>query len=646
MIWSVRSLGLIGACCGVLWGLTTLRAQDAAPPTIEQLQAAANETEAARAAGEPAVTMARMQARQLADKATQLKIEFSKAEATHADLVTKAAAATAALKTAEDERKAALDALTAARKAALDAAGKENAAVTQEAYLQAAAALTAKVTAAKTAADAVPAAHEAATAMLTILAGHPAMIVAADKAVADFAPQLAQAEATYGALAKTALERQIALETAQVEAGLLVSFSKQVAPIFAGRCVACHNARTAKGRLNMETYANLLKGGESGASVVAMNPAESLLHMEIEAGSMPKDADPLTPEQIAVVKKWIETGARLDAGISASAPLITIMPKPTQPNPPEAYRVPVPVTAVAVSPDGTLLATAGYREVILWNAADGQLVRRIMNLAERPHDIAFSADGQQLAVAAGTPGQLGEVKLFHVADGALVRDLFTTDDEVFSVAYSPDGTKLVATCADRSVRVHDLATGNRVVFIEDHADWVLDAAWSPDGTQLATASRDKTSKVFVAATGEAIATFNGHGEPVFGVGFMPDGKHVVSGGRDKKLRVWAVAEAKPIREIGGFGGEVFRMVVTPEGHALSTSSDKHVRLHNLNDGAQIRAFAGHNDWVYAVAWHAGTKRVFSGAHDGEVRIWNYDDGQTVKAFVAAPGYVPATTAAK
>ena len=288
------------------------------------------------------------------------------------------------------------------------------------------------------------------------------------------------------------------------------------------------------------------------------------MYTTVEDHSMPKDADPLTPEQIATIKKWIETGARLDAGIPAMASLITIVPKLVQPMPPESYRVAVPVMALAFSPDGTLLATSGYREVLLWNPADGQLVRRIKNLGERPHDFKFSADGSVLAVAAGTPGQMGEVKLFKVADGTLIADLFTTDDEVFAVAFSPDGTRLAAACADRSVRLFDVATKQQQKLIEDHADWVMDVAWSPDGKKIATASRDKTSKVFDSMTGESLATFNGHGQPVFGVGFLPDGGSVATSGRDNRIRVWAVADAKQAREIA-LGGEVFRITMQGDG---------------------------------------------------------------------------------
>src|SRR5581483_10404666 len=100
-------------------------------------------------------------------------------------------------------------------------------------------------------------------------------------------PELQKAEEAYAALVKDTLTQQIALESALIDAGRLVSFAKSVAPIFTQRCVACHNARTAKGRLNMETYANLAKGGESGPAFVPHKSADSNLQMLIEAGDMP-----------------------------------------------------------------------------------------------------------------------------------------------------------------------------------------------------------------------------------------------------------------------------------------------------------------------------------------------------------------------
>lgn len=425
-------------------------------------------------------------------------------------------------------------------------------------------------------------------------------------------------------------------ETALEPLGRFVSFSRNVAPILAERCIACHNTRSPGGRLNLDSFAALLKGGESGAAVSPHKLDESLLLSMIQDGSMPKDADPLKAEEIAAVKHWITVGAPLDAGIATTADLFDVMPEKSQPLPPNEYRVPIPVTAVAFNPDGSQLASSGYHEVLVWNTADGSLIRRISNVAERIYDLEFSADGSSLAVASGTPGQLGELKLFSSADGTLIRTLVRSRDAVFAVSFSPNGEQLACAGADRSIYVVNVVSGEEVIRIEDHADWVMDINWSPNGQRLVSSSRDKTSKVFEAATGNPVITFAGHGEPVYTAAFLADGTTLVSGGGDKRLRVWNSGDAKEVRAIGGFGGDVFRIQILPGDQILAASGDKAVHLNNAADGAEVRKLAGHNDWVYTLSASLGRKLIASGSYDGEIRLWNSEDGAMTTSFIAIP----------
>ena len=425
-------------------------------------------------------------------------------------------------------------------------------------------------------------------------------------------------------------------ESALEPLGRFVSFSRHVAPILAERCIACHNTRSPGGRLNLDSFAAMSKGGESGAAVAAHKSAESLLLTMIEDGSMPKDADPLKPEEIAIVKHWINVGAPLDAGVPLNADLFDVMPERSQPLPPNEYRVAIPVTAVAFNADGSQLASSGYHEVLVWNTADGSLVRRISNVAERIYDLEFSADGSSLAVAAGTPGQLGELKLFSAVDGSLIRTLVRSRDAMFALSFSPDGQQLASAGADRSIYVVNVATGEESTHIEDHADWVMDVNWSPDGTRLVSSSRDKTCKIFDAATGNPVITFPGHGEPTYSAAFLADSKTVVSGGGDKRLRIWNAADAKEVRAIGGFGGDVFRVQILPGDIILSASGDKAVHQNKAADGAEIRKLTGHNDWVYTLSAHVGHKLIASGSYDGEIRLWNSEDGTMTTSFIAIP----------
>ncbi|MDA1232870.1 MAG: hypothetical protein O2856_19045, partial [Planctomycetota bacterium] len=286
--------------------------------------------------------------------------------------------------------------------------------------------------------------------------------------LAGLEPSLQKLQAESQIIANESFVANHQAEDALEPLGRFVSFSRNVAPILAQRCVACHNTRSPGGRLNLDSFAALLKGGESGAVVSAHKSAESLLISLIEDGSMPKDSDPLSPAEIQIVKQWIDVGAPLDAGVALTADLFEVMPEQTQPLPPAEYRVAIPVTAVAFSPDGNQLASSGYHEVLVWNTIDSTLIRRISNVAERIYDLEFSSDGSMLAVAAGTPGQLGELKLFSAADGQLIRTLVRTRDAVFALSFSPDGQMLACAGADRAINVVNVADGSEVVRIEDH----------------------------------------------------------------------------------------------------------------------------------------------------------------------------------
>lgn len=96
-----------------------------------------------------------------------------------------------------------------------------------------------------------------------------------------------------------------------------VDFKKDVLPILRKNCLACHSAKVADGELVLETPATILKGGDSGPSVIARKGLESLLlkavaHLE-EPFMPPADnvvgAKTLTPQQLGILKLWIDEGA-------------------------------------------------------------------------------------------------------------------------------------------------------------------------------------------------------------------------------------------------------------------------------------------------------------------------------------------------
>ncbi len=86
-------------------------------------------------------------------------------------------------------------------------------------------------------------------------------------------------------------------------------FEQDVKALFAAKCVKCHGGEKAKSGLDLRTATAVKQGGDTGPSVVAGNPAKSLLFDQITSGMMPPGkAAKLTPAEIAIVKTWIEGG--------------------------------------------------------------------------------------------------------------------------------------------------------------------------------------------------------------------------------------------------------------------------------------------------------------------------------------------------
>jgi WD40 repeat protein len=351
---------------------------------------------------------------------------------------------------------------------------------------------------------------------------------------------------------------------------------------------------------------------------------------------MPWEADPLPPEQVAVLKKWIEQGAKYDAE-DPKVDLATIVPPPEHPPAPKDYPNTMPITALAFNGDGSELFVGGYHELTVWNPADGALVRRIGNIGERTYALALSPDGETLAVACGAPGRLGEVRLIDPAGGELKGVLGTSSDVVFDCAFSPDGKQLASCAADGVIRIFAMPEGKETNTITSHSDWVMSLAWSADGKRLASASRDKTAKVFDAETGDLIVTYSGHNQPVKGIAFHPEGKELYSAAADNKIHRWQIEEAKKSADAASFGGEVYKLLSVGD-FLFAGSADKTARQLELKTHKEIRKFTGHADWVLSAAYHDGTQRLATGCFDGEVRIWNTEDGKQTTTLLAAPGY--------
>ena len=301
----------------------------------------------------------------------------------------------------------------------------------------------------------------------------------------------------------------------------------------------------------MTSFDLMLKGGESGDhAIVPLQPGEShlveMITPENGKAQMPQDKPALSSAEIDLITRWIAQGAQNDSPAKAGS-------RYDMAHPPEYTRLPV-IPALAFSPDGSLLAVAGFHEVLLWKSNGTELVGRLVGLSERVESLSFSPDGKRLAVTGGLPSRMGEVQVWDVAGRKLVLSVPITFDTVYGVSWSPDGTKIAFGCADNSVRAIDAKTGEQVLFMGSHNDWALDTVFSADGSHLMSVGRDMAAKLIEVSTQRFIDNITSITPGALKGGLSTVARHpkrdeIVIGGSDGEPKLYR-AFRQSIRVIG------------------------------------------------------------------------------------------------
>jgi len=418
-----------------------------------------------------------------------------------------------------------------------------------------------------------------------------------------------------------------------------VSFRKDVAPVLQRRCVACHGEESAKGGYRLDTFAWLAKTGESELLPLVAGQAHDseLYRLLVEPDPndrMPQKAEALPQHEIALIERWIQQGGVNDGG-SPDRPLAELVRETFLLAAPEKYARPLPVTALAYSPDGTQLAVSGYYEVTLWSVETGALVRRISGLPERITSLAWHPKTRLLAVAGGSPAQWGTVALLDPANGFQPRFLCDLPEMALSVAFDPDGSRVAVGSGDRTIRFFDCATGRSQRVVRPHADWVQAITFSPDGKHLVSASRDRTLRVTEVATGLVETTYAEHQTPVVAALFSRDGKTVLSLGQTNAVHWWDPATGRARQKPLALPARAERLDWV--GTALVTgSTDGLARVIQTSDAQVLFTLYGHRDTVTALAVGRSPDTFATGSFDGTVCIWNLTCGTWLQRFTASP----------
>lgn len=286
------------------------------------------------------------------------------------------------------------------------------------------------------------------------------------------------------------------------------------------------------------------------------------------------------------------------------------------------------VNAVAVYLDSNLdnsiiASTHDNKTICIWDFKTQRLKRAVHGHTKPVTSVAFSPDGKILATGSDDK----TIKLWN-QDYQEIHTLVGHQHVVKSVAFSPNGQIIASGSWDKTVRLWDITTGKGIV-LAGHKLQVSAVTFSPDGKFLASASFDKTVRLWINNTHQYSLSniLSSHTWAVTAVAFSPDGKILATGSDDNTIKLWDINTGEEFATLTGHSWSITALVFNFDGTLLiSASKDKTVKVWQVSNTEEITTLSGHTDSVISIAIaNADTQTIVSGSKDKTIKLWKFEE---------------------
>lgn len=282
------------------------------------------------------------------------------------------------------------------------------------------------------------------------------------------------------------------------------------------------------------------------------------------------------------------------------------------------------VMRCAVTPDGKYGVTSGD-QIKVWDLKTGKCER---SFGTGGWGFGLSKDGKKIICSQADRS----VRIHETATGKELLKLTGHTNEVWVASLSPDGKTAITGGYDLTLRVWDAQTGKHLRNFKAVTDYPRCIAWSSDSTQVAVGHHSGqfqtgkgTLRVWDVKTGtELFAGKQTHSGAITTVTYSRGGKRIATSSFDKTVRLWDARTGKQLKSITVNDQACDGVAFLPDGKRLISTgwgTDHTLKVWDIATAKELMRYEGHTASVLCVAVTGDGKQAMSGGCDGNVKLW-------------------------
>jgi WD40 repeat protein len=288
--------------------------------------------------------------------------------------------------------------------------------------------------------------------------------------------------------------------------------------------------------------------------------------------------------------------------------------------------------ALAYAADGTLWSVEDPGVLRQWDRAGKLLARRTLSDIETLW--AFGPKAELLASASD------ELAIWEMAGQREIASM-PQPSWVTAIAFHPTRRMVATGHDDGSVRLWDLAAGNKSVELMHHQQPISALAFNGAGSMLASASEDRKIGVWDLTKNALRQTLSGHTDRIPALAWQPGTDLLLSAGWDTTVRLWDLASAEPRMLLNTHSDQVFTLAFSPDGRLLAVA-DSSGSVHVWSDiaqGTELAVLPGQLEEIHSLAFSPDGKLLAVGGNDSVIHVWDPRAGSLVAGQAALAGHI-------